>query len=432
MSFVTRPAPSSGQSGSAAFFIGSSVVYRVILMGGGFVALRWVPPEQLGLWQFALLLEQLLHFVRLGVPNAVNRQVPYLLGQGKPVDASALFHVGVTYVALCGAVLATFVAITLLTFEFPPDQRSALIAMAACAPLNMLNNSLEGLFRGAQAVKKLTLCNVAMAPVALASLALPAHYGFHGFLGRSVLFCALQTALFLKFAPFAIRCRWEPARVRALIKIGFPLYVWNYLNALSLNLLAWYIGLSAGAVMLGLLGPANGLLSVIALVPAAFGSYLGPLQNYDLGRGTAPASLVARVKRLFLYALGCTALAAMAGGMLLALLVEKWLPAYGAIIDAFWVIAAVGCVRCYVVIQTVVGLFVDWWVVRNNLITLWCTRLAMLFAIWLIDAKSFTTIFSVWLAGESLYLAVQWWQLGVMVQRMEKRDFDGVPTHLEQ
>jgi len=390
------------------------------MMGASFIALRWVPPAHLGAWQFALLLEQLLHFLRLGVPNAVNRQVPMLLGEGREQESTRIFQLGMTYMLLCGSLLSTVVLFALLFFpDFAHVQRNALIGLAVCAPLNMLVNLLEGMLRGTETIRKLAVCYLVLTPIGVISVELPANYGFEGYLARLCLLAAMQMGVMASVMPLPLRLRWDVAGWFRLIKTGFPLYVWNYLSTLSASMLPWYVGIVGGVAMLGQLGPANSLLALIALVPASFSSYLGPAQNFAFGRGHEPRILVQRLKKSFVITLGVTLVISLCGASIFGPVIRHWLPDYAPITEAVLIIAAIGCARCYVILQTSIGLFLDWWLIRNSLVVSVLARALSIAAIWWLQADTFIEILSIWLVGEINFLLFQWWQLTAYLHRLE-------------
>ena len=382
------------------------------VMVGGFVALHWISPKELGAWQFALLFEQLLHITRLGVPNAVIRQVPYLLGQKREAEAVEVFQVGLTYMLGCAALMAAAIGIA---FWAVPDQamsREALAALALLAPLNIVVAQLEGVMRGSRALERLIGINFGTSFLAVALLILPAWGGFTGYLGRLITLAAWQVIALALLTPVRIHLRWKPSACRELIRIGFPLYVWNYLSSLATNLLPWYIGWFGGTMMLGLFGPANSLLAALTLVPAAFSVYIGPTQNFGLGAGESTDALVARLKRVFLVTAVGTAAVALVAGLLFQVAVDRWLPQFGTITGIVPLIAILGCIRCYTILQSAIGLFLDRRFIRTNLFFLLGTRIACIIGLAWIEIQSFDQILTAWLIVEVAYLVFLWHQLG--------------------
>ena len=349
-----------------------------------------------------------------------------LLGQSKRDESAIVFQLGMTYMLLCAALLSgTVLLILLLAPPLEITQRNALIGLMVSAPLNILVNLFEGIMRGTHTLRKLSLCYIILAPVGVISLALPAYFGFEGYMARLVILAAMQVVLMALVLPLPLHLRWDIHGLYRLIKIGFPLYVWNYLSTMSGSILPWYIGIMGGVVMLGQLGPANSLLACIALVPASFSGYFGPSQNFALGQGREPRFLIQRLKRAFLITLAVTLVVSLFGASIFGYVVHRWLPAYAPITDAVYIIAAIGCTRCYVILQTTIGLFLDWWLIRASLVILLLTRVVCVLAIWLYHANSFREILSIWLVGELLYLMFQWWQLTAYSRRL------GIKTSME-
>ena len=66
---------------STAFFQGSRLATLLLTA-------RWTAPEEFGVWNALQLLLLYGIVVMLGVPNGMNRQVPYLCGQGREALAA--------------------------------------------------------------------------------------------------------------------------------------------------------------------------------------------------------------------------------------------------------------------------------------------------------------------------------------------------------
>ncbi len=52
-------------------------------MLGGFIVIRWIGPDELGLWQSLMIVATYAPVLQLGTTNGLNRDLPYMYGAGR-------------------------------------------------------------------------------------------------------------------------------------------------------------------------------------------------------------------------------------------------------------------------------------------------------------------------------------------------------------
>lgn len=68
-------------------FMVVSLLLNLARMFTGLICIRWISPEQMGIWQLILLIESYLMFARFGIFNSLNRELPFYLGRNRTEKA---------------------------------------------------------------------------------------------------------------------------------------------------------------------------------------------------------------------------------------------------------------------------------------------------------------------------------------------------------
>ncbi|MCA9784514.1 MAG: hypothetical protein KC518_13100, partial [Candidatus Cloacimonetes bacterium] len=61
----------------------SSTLLSVVSMIAGIIVIRWMPPEELGLWQSVLIIQTWALIFQTGVITGLSRELPFHLGRGE-------------------------------------------------------------------------------------------------------------------------------------------------------------------------------------------------------------------------------------------------------------------------------------------------------------------------------------------------------------
>src|SRR5690554_4785759 len=81
----------------AGKYIGSGLLKSAIQMLSGLIILRWIAPEELGLWQSFTVFVGYVTILNLGVPVGINRELPFFLGKGDENRGLALLKTAGAY-----------------------------------------------------------------------------------------------------------------------------------------------------------------------------------------------------------------------------------------------------------------------------------------------------------------------------------------------
>jgi O-antigen/teichoic acid export membrane protein len=313
------------------FFGGASLAAQAVQMACSVAVLRWVPPAQIGLWLTLQVVEAYALWVRLGVLNAMNREYPLLLGQGKNAEAVAHVQAAGAYLAACAvAVTAAFGAAAWVWAERGPDWQWALAAYGLHAGGGVWRSFLEGTFRGGQDFRKLAMVQLAGAALQIATLPLVAALGFRGFCVRAMALAVALTAICHAARPVRAGLRWSRGLIAKLLVDGLPLFAANYLGAIGAQFPRVLLAAAGGTALLGLYAPAAAVLALGALLPGTLLTYLLPGQNRAYGRDRDAPAIAAAAWRRALAASAVLLPLAILGAWALPPAVRRWFPDYAA------------------------------------------------------------------------------------------------------
>jgi O-antigen/teichoic acid export membrane protein len=312
-------------------FGGASLAVQVVQMACGLAVLRWLPPAQMGIWLTLQVVEAYALWIRLGVLNAMNREYPFLLAQGKNSEAVAHVQAAGAYMAACAlAVTAGFGAAALVWAERGPDWQWALAAYALHAGGGVWRSFLEGTFRGGQDFQKLARVQLIGAALQVVTLPLVAFAGFRGFCGRAIGLAVALTIICHAARPVRAAWRWNRAILARLLVDGLPLFAANYLGAISAQFPRVLLAAAGGTALLGLYAPAAAVLALGALLPGTLLTYVLPGQNHAYGRARDPQAVVATAWRQAWRVSAVLLPLALLGGWALPSIVRSWFPGYAA------------------------------------------------------------------------------------------------------
>jgi O-antigen/teichoic acid export membrane protein len=340
----------------------SAIIAQCVQMICGMLVLRWVPPEQMGIWMALQAVEAYALCIRLGVLNAMNREYPFLAGKGEMEKALQVIQATAVYMAACsGVFLVGFSVAGVILAGKGPNWRLALMAYAIHSAGAVWRNFLEGTFRGGHEFARLSALQLVSTLVHVLTVPLAALYGFSGYCVRAIIVALLTTGLLHAFRPirqiWVLECRMLPK----LLREGLPLFASNYIGSFSAQLPRMVLLAAGGAGLLGLYAPVAALLSAGLMVPAALLGYLVPLQNFEFGRGRERGVIISRAWRHALTISAVMLPLGIAGWWLATQVVPRWLPKYSPSLPAM-VYAIAGFVLSPLrMVTSVFQTFKAWW-----------------------------------------------------------------------
>lgn len=263
-------------------FSTASAANSVTGMIAGFLILRWVPPDELGVWQALLIVQTYAGVAQGGVAHGLNRELPFRLGAG---DASGreLAASAQTFCLIVGTVMVAAAVGTGL-FLTEPSVRMSLPVVFAVAGIGVYSNYLAVTFRADQAFERLAKIYIGMAALNIVTLPLVRHLGYPGIPIRVLLLALVQVGATHLHRPMRLALTLEWQHIRTLMNVGLPLFGFGWLIAVSATFPKTILLLTCGVTSVGQYAPAGAALAVIALLPGSVAQYIYSRMSFNLGK----------------------------------------------------------------------------------------------------------------------------------------------------
>ncbi len=323
------------------------------------VVLKFIPPDLIGVWQFAIVVNTYLLFSQLGIVGAMNREYPYFMGKGDTAMAKDIVHTARAY-NLANSVIVglVFVIGAFVVVNRGQQWYSTFMTMAIVAPLQLYTGYLEGTYRSADVFGALSRRKIMLIPVHVASIALPWKLGFNGFLIRELFvagFCALICHL---SRPIRVRPIFHFGVFKVLFSTGWRLFVRNYLSKVAFSFPRLALVSLGGVASLGLFTPVSWMFTGISGIAASFGAYLYPKLTYRYAKGDIPIGKIAIRASLaaMLLLLPCVVL----GLCFLPWLMHTLMPQYAPAVRAAQVTLVASLLECMSVATVVFAAVKAW------------------------------------------------------------------------
>lgn len=264
----------------------SSLTYSAVQMLFGLIVLKWILPEEMGLWNGVTIASPFIGFLQLGLFIALNRELPFLIGKGDKERAIKQVRTAAFHASLVTGIVLFFMTIVLLYLYFVKDNVIylwVLISFGIYTALTVKQNFLTVTFRSSNDFKKLGFIYLANIPVYLLSTLLIYFYGFKGFLGYQVIAPLFLVILLYYYRPYREKQKFYMESFKELLKTGIPFFALNYFHGIAPSfkkiILLKYLGLTA----LGLFSPAFAILLIGRLLPKILGSFIYPKMSKKFG-----------------------------------------------------------------------------------------------------------------------------------------------------
>lgn len=347
----------SGFSGYAL----ASYVSQLANMSGTLLVLRWLSPEQLGVWQTMLLVETYAMVLRFGVINGINRQLPLLMGRGEEVAARDHAETALCYtLVIAGVLFLGFLGAAVLWPGKDEIWHLSLVTLACYTPCGLYSSFNEATFRGSRTFRLLGRVLLINSLLGVGLLLLVQLFGYSGYCARLILLSLIYALLTHVLRPLKLRPRFSVEIFRKLIKVGAPLFAQNYLLRISLSagplVLLWLGGTKA----LGLFAPVAAVFSVVGLMPNSLMSFIQPQQNFEYGQHGSAAVIVQKATRLTFGLMLASVPFALVGLPAIPWAVRTFIPEYVAATSAMQVAVVIGLIRIFSVATSVYSTLAAW------------------------------------------------------------------------
>ena len=307
-------------------FLNSTLFLHGVSLVTGFVTYRYVAPEYIGIWATFTVFSTIATFLRLGIPNGMNRQLPFYLGKGEVAKAESYASTTLSYSFFTMAAMSIIAIVFLLTYQFSSKgeladaYKWAAMVFFAQTILEPYITYLSGTFRTSSNFNKLSNIQFYMGVYKLVSVVLVAFFGFAGYLIREMFSTVLHLFFLFVYRPMPqIKAHFSLTVFKDLFKIGFSIFIVSYISSFIDTIPRLFLIHNGTSTHVGIFSPSLIILGLVALIPSSISNYLYPKFSFAYGEGCSRLYFWTTTKKMMLASL----LLGLCSAALVFLLIDK-------------------------------------------------------------------------------------------------------------
>jgi O-antigen/teichoic acid export membrane protein len=302
------------------------------LMLGGFIVIRWIDPEELGLWQSLMIVATYAPVLQLGITNGLNRDLPFMFGAGRQEKGRDLVSSAQSYSGICmvASILITLVLISIIYLAGNHNYNllTGIAGVGMIIAFRFYENFLSVTYRANQSFIKLSYAY--FIHFLLIILSLPVVYYAH-YTGLVIyqVFTGFSIMIIMYYIrPVRIKPVLKWPTIKELIKTGLPIYIISYVQQISKSfgkIILLYVG---GTITVGLFSPALAIHAAMIMLPRILAQYFYPKMSYSYGKYNNKPLLWTWVWEISLFIIAGSALLIIPGWFAMPYLIETFFPKY--------------------------------------------------------------------------------------------------------
>lgn len=310
----------------------------------GLLVARLILPEEMGLFITASIALTFIPFVLLGTNNGLNRQLPFLIGQGKLEEVDALRNTAFSW-GICVSFLILILIFGVGFYYQMLGKRELALAfysISLSGSFYPLTTIIEVTFRTAGDFIRLSKIKLAGSLFAILTVPIVFYLGYNGLLIRSVLiaFFGLSVLYIFRTNPFIFQ--FNKQQFIVLLRVGLPIFFWAYIYSVFVGLDKVFIASYFTEREMGLFTPAIQITAGISILPNSIFQVIYPRLCQRYGETGTIKSLMKLVmvplKYLAVGLIPVFALAIFLVGPFIKLVLPNYIDGIGT---AQWAIVAV-------------------------------------------------------------------------------------------
>jgi len=328
---------------NAAFlYTGASVLVSICSMLSGIVMMRYITPDDLGLWQSVRLAVTYAPFVMAGVTNGLSRELPYYFGRADEQGAARLAGTAQLYLLGSGFLVLLGGAASLLVLR---DHETKLLWAVAAVTISIITtfytNYLIVTYRSSKAFKTYSKIKLVEALCTVGTIPLVIYLGYGGMLGRALTLALLVLVCMHWLRPLKISPCWNWEALVSLLKTGVPIFALDYLASSASTCDRLVLLKLGGVVTVGYYSLALMAREAIGIIPGALSEYIYPRMSYSYGQHHDPLRLWRMAVKSSLLVVAFMVPTVAVGWVLMPPVVSKLFPKYTeAVTAAQWLLVA--------------------------------------------------------------------------------------------
>lgn len=268
----------------------------------GIIIIRWLQPEQLGVWHSVRLAITYSQFLLCGINNGLNRELPYYLGREDHTKAKDLAGTALYLnVFACSIGICSGLAATLYFHNESKVLVFSIITVTILIVTTFYRNYLTVTFRSKDSFGKLGNIQFVEAILLLISIPLIYFLTFDGMLLRLIITSIIALVIIHAVRPIKALPVFNKESTIILLKTGIPIFILDYIvtSAATCDRLALLrIG---GPVLVGYYALASIANETIAVLPNSIANYFYSRMSFSYGKTNDPKVLWKAAVKIFLF-----------------------------------------------------------------------------------------------------------------------------------
>ncbi|MFN3554341.1 MAG: lipopolysaccharide biosynthesis protein [Bacteroidales bacterium] len=316
---------------SGFLYTSSSLIKSFVGIVSGFLVLRYVAPEEIGIWQAFFIISTYAGFLNAGVPSGLNREIPFLFGKGMKEKAFEMAAAAKYFSQVCGGIAFLAMALgtaLMLYFQQPWRNILAFSGVLVLVALEFLYGYYIVLYRTNEAFRDFSKVNIAESVLLVGLFPAIIYFGFTGFVVYKVLTSLIFLLLLKFYNPIKVRASFNRKHIVDLIKIGLPIAVMGYLYGIGKSFIKFALLYHGGVLLLGVFAPVFAIISAIKILPKTLARFFYPKFSYELGKTGDTRQLWKKVQRISFYLAIMLCLFFIPVIFLIPFFIETFLPKY--------------------------------------------------------------------------------------------------------
>lgn len=273
---------------------GAQLYGNAIRLVSGFIIAKLLLPEMLGVFNgFALILGYLI-VAQLGIMNALNRELPYLIGKGQR-DTALKYASTAQWWEIFLSIISFVVLFSISIYYFYNKNyiyAAGLITFAIAAVYQFYGvNYLQILYRTNGDFNKLSLNSIIVSSVGLIGVLFVWKWAFWGLCLRYIINNLVELLLLWKWKPITVKPIFDKLIFKQLMQIGLPIFFVGIIFSLWGTLHDTLLLKIGGTKNLGIYALTTMILGSLSIVTNTINQVIYPKLSLLYGQGKTTLEL---------------------------------------------------------------------------------------------------------------------------------------------
>lgn len=269
-------------------YVSTGLFFTAATMLSGFIILRWLDPTSLGKWQSFLVFIGYLQILSLGSTSGLNRELAYLIGKGQlAIGLNKLSTVGYYITFTSFTLVIVFFLISIIGFLLGGLSLETSIMFFFAfgnSAIKFQENFLSSTYRSSSSF--LDISKIQIVLIILLFILLPLVYFFklYGLIAYQTIISIVSYLMFFFHRPYKVKYSFDKNVFLSVVRIGFPMYIWNFLISVSRSLPRLVLVLFGSPYLVGLYSPAGSLNTALLALPNYVTRFIFPKMSFKFGK----------------------------------------------------------------------------------------------------------------------------------------------------